>query len=201
MIICQVLSQKSPNEKSSAKMLSSKTLDVSCHCIPLWHPVWGYSQTSGFPWQKMKKGCYLGLAPTVGDAFCYQILTELTSKKKKPKALTQSIVQRRFHSDLAPIVKYDSSNDKLTFVDENNKEIGPNFVPGDATKATADLTDDDASSYAEQSISTSSDAALQEEEQEILHAPSEHKAVSNVPAELFVTTEKHPPSRDLPTVT
>ena len=70
----------------------------------------------------------LGLAPTVGNDFCYRILTEPTKKKGKPKVLVRSVVHCHYEDDAAPIIKYDGKEKHLIFLNDDDKEIGPEFV-------------------------------------------------------------------------
>lgn len=99
------LSRKSLGWRPSEELLYGETLDISAFCFPWFSPIWYYDPHQLFPKDKMVPGFFLNVAPTVGDAFCYQILPLseyekfLRHKRYNPHVLTRSVVRKRNPKD------------------------------------------------------------------------------------------------------
>ncbi|KAI2513041.1 hypothetical protein MHU86_1332 [Fragilaria crotonensis] len=72
--------------------------DISVFRFSFWEPIWYYAPRQAFPKPKMLKGRFLGIAPNVGDAFCFLVLTDPESDglTELPQVLARSVICRRF---------------------------------------------------------------------------------------------------------
>ncbi len=72
--------------------------DISVFRFTFWEPIWYYAPRQAFPKPKMLKGRFLGIAPNVGDAFCFLVLTdpEGDGLDHLPQVLARSVIRRRF---------------------------------------------------------------------------------------------------------
>jgi hypothetical protein len=72
--------------------------DISVFRFTFWEPIWYYAPRQSFPKPKMLKGRFLGVAPNVGDAFCFLVLTdpEGDGLSELPQVLARSVIRRRF---------------------------------------------------------------------------------------------------------
>ena len=148
----------------------------------------------------------LGLAPSVGDAFCYRTLTEPVNKTKKPKVLVQSAVCQHFEPDPTLIVVFNCETNKLQFVNDKDEEIRPEFKPDDTTIDAASLTDD--SVHSEENSLSSVDELLNDDsiddssiDTSIEGASDAEPPIILPSSELFITPEEISPTKDLPKVT
>jgi len=97
-MVCGCLARKSLGWKPSEEALFGETIDISVFRFPWFSPIWFYDPGQSFPNDKMMKGYFLNISPTVGDAFSYVILPETELKKHirhpryNPTTLVRSVV-------------------------------------------------------------------------------------------------------------
>ena len=98
------------------------TSDISVFRFAWFCPIWYYDPVS-FPHTKMKKGFFLNVAFSVGDAFTYVIMPEAQLKRSRPITLVRSVIRRRDVHDDANAPRVEQSDEGLKFYDINGTEL------------------------------------------------------------------------------
>ena len=103
-LVPTVLARRSLNWLTPHECHWCERPDISVFRIIFWQPVWYYQPRRAFPRAKMLKGRFLGVAPNVGDAFCFLILAmpDGEHENSTPQVLARSVIRPRYPQEDAP---------------------------------------------------------------------------------------------------
>ena len=174
------LARKSLNWKPSEEILFGETVNISVFRFPWFSPVWYYDPGQSFPHDKMKKGFFLNVSPTVGDAFSYVILPENEFQKhiRYPRynsvTLIRSVVRIRKVEDSWENVADDySSTFILTNVRGDQVDADTTINADDILVSTQDEESDSISEYPADDTDVDNDGYLVNPLSTQLPTPSE----------------------------
>lgn len=139
-----VLARRSLNWLTTLECHWGKRHDISVSRFIFWQPVWYFLPRRAFQRAKTLKGCFLGVAPSVGNAFCFLILAMPDDEHEisTPQVLARSVVMPQCpRAEDAPDIVQEqtaASGQLLTFYKYNETTV-LNNLPAPEVEEDTDL--------------------------------------------------------------
>ncbi|KAI2506735.1 hypothetical protein MHU86_7736 [Fragilaria crotonensis] len=140
-LVRTVLARRSLNWLTPHECHWGERPDISVFRFIFWQPVWFYQPRRAFPRAKMLKGRFLGVAPSVGDAFCFLILAlpDDENEISTPQVLARSVIRPRYPREDAPDVVPEEtagSGISLTFYKNDETTVLDDPLPSEEEEGT-----------------------------------------------------------------